>query len=667
MFGPANSRPTTTSTSDHVALISEAIMGIALPFAVSLLRIAPLIFLPTVGNASATVISNHTSMIFESVGNQSATTVSNQFLFLDFETVVTLFAIVSIALCFLRCFRLPCKLFTLITNSRLNPSTGTVEVDPEVLGLRSLILSIHGMGYKDTFRYNDVTNIHDLQHHIRRWFKQLCVSDTFRIEHESNRFPILNTKGRKRSVKLKELNLSPNWLTIIPSNFLIPVSGGAAFNAPNKGRKRGNRQSNDTRRKKKRKLNGKQYQKHQDNIAEAYQQRKEDVAAAYQQRKDQIQQHRKQQRIAKKESAFEETRNSFRITGDIDEADFPVHYLGRMDQKCVKCGAMMFEGEKLASGKGFSLCCGNGKVLLPKLKRLPNKLTEYLTATTKEAKYFRKNIRSINAAFAFASLGVNDKTLPGGSFKIQGNVCHRMNETFSSQSDVKFASIYFYDNDNELDNRLKFSHAPKGKVGKKVFQEVQTIVHKLSPFYKEFKSAVERQTNEPLKSFRIVLRADIKPEKAHKGCYNAPNDVCQVAAIIPGHDREKQPREIVLYCKPALSKDDMCVNKNGKEVQKQVFISEGHPYYDPTQYVTMFPYGTLGWAPDTFFTQKGFENHENGDIDAAEIEPDADDEAEIGTDREECNGEENAADNEEENEGGERPESEAFIRNLRAA
>ena len=80
------------------------------------------------------------------------------------------------------------------------------------------------------------------------------------------------------------------------------------------------------------------------------------------------------------------------------------------------CGAKLWESEKLSTSTKswykFSLCCGQGKVVLPPLASPPEMLMHLLTAADKRGREFRDNIRAYNSALSFASLGVNlDKEL----------------------------------------------------------------------------------------------------------------------------------------------------------------------------------------------------------------------------------------------------------------
>ena len=107
------------------------------------------------------------------------------------------------------------------------------------------------------------------------------------------------------------------------------------------------------------------------------------------------------------------------------------------------------------------------------------------------------------------------------------------------------------------------------------------------------------------------------------GCYNAPS-VSQVAAIIPGHGLEKFNRDIVLYCKNEIGDNDYLIDKDGNKKRKQIHINERHPTYDPLQYVTMFPEGTIGWAPNSIFTNDSYHDYINNSDSDFESESDGD-------------------------------------------
>lgn len=55
----------------------------------------------------------------------------------------------------------------------------------------------------------------------------------------------------------------------------------------------------------------------------------------------------------------------------------------------------------------FSMCCGQGKVVLPLLKPPPNSLLAMLYNDGETRNHFRENIRAYNMMFSFTSLGGN--------------------------------------------------------------------------------------------------------------------------------------------------------------------------------------------------------------------------------------------------------------------
>ena len=108
--------------------------------------------------------------------------------------------------------------------------------------------------------------------------------------------------------------------------------------------------------------------------------------------------------------------------------------VGRMDYHCSHCNAKFWENEKLSTSTKddfkFSICCGQGKVVIPALPSPPELLMHLLTATDSRGRAFREYIRAYNSALVFASLGVNlDKELASArrgvyTFRIHGVVHH---------------------------------------------------------------------------------------------------------------------------------------------------------------------------------------------------------------------------------------------------
>ncbi len=108
---------------------------------------------------------------------------------------------------------------------------------------------------------------------------------------------------------------------------------------------------------------------------------------------------------------------------------------GEMDTICGFCSVKMWIKERSATSINnnpqFSLCCENGKVLLPNLPATPQKLEVLLTSKENSAVKFRDQIRMYNSVLAFTSFGAKvDESVTGGlgpySFRIQGELYHKI-------------------------------------------------------------------------------------------------------------------------------------------------------------------------------------------------------------------------------------------------
>lgn len=107
----------------------------------------------------------------------------------------------------------------------------------------------------------------------------------------------------------------------------------------------------------------------------------------------------------------------------------------------------------------FSLCCGHGKVKLPPLQEPPIIMKKLLSGEDSRSKHFTQNIRGYNMMFSFTSMGGKiDNTVNNGSgpyvFKLHGLNYHRIGSLLPEEgSTPKFAQLYIYDTENEVNNR----------------------------------------------------------------------------------------------------------------------------------------------------------------------------------------------------------------------
>jgi hypothetical protein len=133
---------------------------------------------------------------------------------------------------------------------------------------------------------------------------------------------------------------------------------------------------------------------------------------------------------------------------------------------CIKCGAMMFYGERVqkdynASEPLFSMCCKQGRVKIVAYPDLPQALSDLYYKNDIKSKFFMENIRSFNSMFSFTSMGAKiDKEMNKGNappvFVMNGENYHQIGSLLPQPGkDPKFAQLYVYDTDNEIANRMR--------------------------------------------------------------------------------------------------------------------------------------------------------------------------------------------------------------------
>ncbi|CAF1806308.1 unnamed protein product [Brassica napus] len=144
---------------------------------------------------------------------------------------------------------------------------------------------------------------------------------------------------------------------------------------------------------------------------------------------------------------------------------------------CDYCGAKMWYGERIekrtkTKKPKFSLCCGQGQVQLPLLKKSPEILKRLLHGDDEISKYFWKNIRQLNMVFSFTSLGGKvDRCLPQGRgpkmFQLKGENYHLMGSLKPpAGEEAKFSQHYVVDIENKIDKRASIIGKYKKKADK---------------------------------------------------------------------------------------------------------------------------------------------------------------------------------------------------------
>jgi len=155
----------------------------------------------------------------------------------------------------------------------------------------------------------------------------------------------------------------------------------------------------------------------------------------------------------------------------------------------------MWIKERLAKSKNnnpqFSLCCEDGKVLLPNLPATPQKLEVLLTSKESSVIKFQDQILMYNSVLAFTLLGAKvDESVSGGpgpySFCIQGELYHKIGSLCPAEGQrPQFAQLYIHDTKHERQN----CHAVMPSLDPTTLDRLLTMMYNINPYVEVFKMA----------------------------------------------------------------------------------------------------------------------------------------------------------------------------------
>lgn len=132
---------------------------------------------------------------------------------------------------------------------------------------------------------------------------------------------------------------------------------------------------------------------------------------------------------------------------------------------CSVCKAMVWRGEAMRGNADlkktcYSICCYNGKVELPKLIEPPRLLADLYEGVSVKSRNFIQNIRRYNMLFAFTSMGGKlDQQFNNGRgpfvYRMHGQNYHLAGSLIPEEGQQpRFAQLYIYDTDHEVENRV---------------------------------------------------------------------------------------------------------------------------------------------------------------------------------------------------------------------
>ncbi|XP_071718873.1 uncharacterized protein [Rutidosis leptorrhynchoides] len=264
------------------------------------------------------------------------------------------------------------------------------------------------------------------------------------------------------------------------------------------------------------------------------------------------------------------------------------HNHGPPSYTCMFCHATMWYEERSNKPKKtttptFSLCCQNGKVLLPKLKEPPLVLKRLLNYSDHSTAKFREQIRIYNSMFSFTSFGAKiDHSINCGrgpyTFRISGQTYHRIGSLLPEEGGPpRYAQLYFYDTQNEARNRMSAFVGTESSqpLDENITNNLILMLNEFSAVAQAFRMARDWATNNATANFELRLIAKATNTRQ----YNAPN-MAEVSALITSDFGQ---------CTTAR---DIIVQKKNSPPQR---ISELHQLYMALQYPLLFPYGETGY------------------------------------------------------------------------
>lgn len=259
---------------------------------------------------------------------------------------------------------------------------------------------------------------------------------------------------------------------------------------------------------------------------------------------------------------------------------------GRPIYKCQYCKALLWCEERLNSNKGtttptFGICCKQGKIDLPPLREPPPYLRNLLRSEGQDSVNFKENIRSYNSMFSFTSMGgVVDKEINTSKgpyvFRLHGQNYHHIGTLLPEGTDKpRFAQLYIYNTENEVDNRISASRCndSKSTVDPNIVKELKVMLDDNNILAKTFRMARDRFQEGDYHDYTLRMLGK------RNGTHNLPSASEVAALVVRDPTGESEGRDIVVEYK-------------NMEPQR---ISEIHPKFMSMQYPLLFPYGEDGF------------------------------------------------------------------------
>ncbi|XP_074351680.1 uncharacterized protein LOC141690817 [Apium graveolens] len=256
-------------------------------------------------------------------------------------------------------------------------------------------------------------------------------------------------------------------------------------------------------------------------------------------------------------------------------------HLGPPSKICGKCKSRMWNEERnnksnKNSAPTFSICCKNGQVELTKERPPPHFLYYFLSGGEKTA-HFLKNIRTYNSLFQFTSLGgkIDRKINNGGGpycFKLNGQNYHLIGNLKPKEGQSpKFAQLYVYDTDNEIQNQMGAVPGSDG-LDPEIVEGLLKMLDENNKLSEGFCYACDRLNILDTDDFSLIL-VSLKSTSGRKNQVGPSNEV---AVLIIGDNDDTCPfRDIVVETKQNFLKRVYETCKHFMSLQFPLLFSYG--------------------------------------------------------------------------------------------
>nr|GEX53464.1 helitron helicase-like domain-containing protein [Tanacetum cinerariifolium] len=186
--------------------------------------------------------------------------------------------------------------------------------------------------------------------------------------------------------------------------------------------------------------------------------------------------------------------------------------LGDYNQQCWYCGCLFWYAERL-KGSNFGerpeyhLCCGGGKIYMPKTPTPPLFIQQLL-----RNKHFMEHIRAYNYMFAMTSFGakVDDSVNKGRGayvFKVSGQIYHWIGSLCSEEGyEPRFLQLYIYETRDKIANRMQnFGGRHEQTLNPEIVEGLIHVLDEHNGLVRLFRTARDRCSTGEIPGLKIRL------------------------------------------------------------------------------------------------------------------------------------------------------------------